>query len=149
MKIIKRVILILLVLLLLAQIPFIYRRYQTGKLAEKIAQLDAERTTYQDPNFKEYKGVIHAHTNLGGHSTGSFDELIAAANANDLDFVLMTEHVSDAFDTAAQTLNGVYVKTLVIGGNEIDTSDGDRLLLIPCGGDAAKARMSGTTTFSR
>jgi len=107
MKIFKRILIILLVVLLLAQIPFIYRRYQTGKLAEKIASLDAQRTTYQDPNFKEYKGVIHAHTNLGGHSTGSFDELIAAANANDLDFVLMTEHFSETFDTAEKTLNAV------------------------------------------
>ena len=147
MKIIKRIILVLLVLLLLAQIPFIYRRYQTGKLAEKIAQLGSQRTAYTDPNYKEYKGIIHAHTSLGGHSTGSFDELIAAANANDLDFVLMTEHYSDTFDTAAQTLNGVYGKTLFIGGNEIDTSDGDRFLLIPGGGEAARARMSGTTAF--
>jgi hypothetical protein len=146
-KIFKRIILVLLVLLILAQIPFIYRRYQTGKLAQKIAQLDASRTAYSDPNFKEYKGIIHAHTNLGGHSTGSFEELIAAANANDLDFVLMTEHYSDTFDTAAQTLNGVYGKTLFVGGNEIDTSDGDRFLLIPGGGEAAKARMSGTTAF--
>ena len=137
----------LLVLLVLAQIPFIYRRYETGKLADKIAQLDAGRTNYADPNFKEYKGIIHAHTNLGGHSTGSFDELIAAANANDLDFVLMTEHYSETFDTAAQTLNGVYGKTLFVGGNEIDTSDGDRFLLIPGGGKAARVRMSGTTAF--
>ena len=137
----------MLVLLVLAQIPFIYRRYQTGKLAQKIAELDAQRTTYTDPNFKEYKGIIHAHTNLGGHSTGTFDEIIAAANANDLDFVLMTEHYSDTFDTAAHTLNGVYGKTLFVGGNEIDTSDGDRFLLIPGGGDAGKARMSGTAAF--
>ncbi len=146
-KIVKRILLVLLVLLVLAQIPFIYRRYQTGKLAEKIASLDAQRTTYQDPNFKEYKGIIHAHTNLGGHSTGSFDELIAAANANDLDFVLMTEHYSDTFDTAEKTLNGVYGKTLFVGGNEIETTDSDRFLLIPGGGEAAKARMSGTTAF--
>lgn len=146
-KILKTVLLVLIVLLLLAQVPFIYRRYQTGKLAERIAQLDSQRTTYQDPNFKEYKGVIHAHTSLGGHSTGSFDELIAAANANDLDFVLMTEHYSDTFDTAAQTLNGVYGKTLFIGGNELDTTDGDRFLLIPGGGEAAKARVNGTAAF--
>jgi len=147
MKIVKRIFIVLLVLLVLAQIPFIYRRYQTSKLAEKIAQLDAQRTTYQDPNFKEYKGIIHAHTNLGGHSTGSFEELIAAANANDLDFVLMTEHYSDTFDTAEKTLNGVYGKTLFVGGNEIDTSDGDRFLLIPGGGEAARVRMSGTSAF--
>ena len=147
MKIVKRILIALLILLVLAQIPFIYRRWQTGKLAEKIAQAESQRKTYTDPNFKEYKGIIHAHTNLGGHSTGSFDELIAAANANDLDFVLMTEHYSDTFDTAAKTLNGVYGKTLFIGGNEIDTSDGDRFLLIPGGGEATKTRMSGTTAF--
>src|SRR5687767_15690308 len=147
MKIIKRILLVFLVLLILAQIPFIYRRYQTGKLAEKIAQFDSQRTTYTDPNFKEYKGIIHAHTSLGGHSTGSFEELIAAANANDLDFVLMTEHYSDTFDTAEKTLNGIYGETLFVGGNEIDTSDGDRFLLIPGGGEAAKAMTAGTSAF--
>jgi len=146
-KILKRILLVLLVLLVLAQIPFIYRRYQTGKLAQHIAELDAQRRSYTDPQYKEYKGIIHAHTNLGGHSTGSFDELIAAANSNDLDFVLMTEHYSDAFDTAEKTLNGVYGKTLFVGGSEIDTSDGDRFLLIPGGGEAARVRMSGTTAF--
>lgn len=146
-KILKRIFLVLLVLLVVAQIPFVYRRYQTGKLAAKITQLEAQRTTSADANFKEYKGIIHAHTALGGHSTGTFEELIAAANSNDLDFVLMTEHHSDTFDTSAQTPNGVFGKTLFVGGNEIDTTDGDRFLLIPGGGEAAKARMSGTTAF--
>jgi hypothetical protein len=146
-RIVKRILLVLLVLLILAQIPFFYRRYQTGNLAEKIAQLDAQRTTTPDPNFNEYVGVIHAHTNIGGHSSGTFDELIAAANVNDLDFVLMTEHVSDTIDTAALTLNGVYGKTLFVGGNEIETTDSDRFLLIPGGGEAAKARMLGTPAF--
>ena len=138
---------VILVALVLAQIPFIYRRYQTGKLADKILELDAQRTAHIDPNFKEFKGIIHAHTSLGGHSTGSFEELIAAANANDLDFVLMTEHVTDLFDSAALTLNGVYGKTLFIGGNELDTIDADRFLLIPGGGESAKARMQGTSAF--
>ena len=117
MKIIKRAILILLVLLLLAQIPFMYRRYKTGELTRKIdnaLKIATDTPLTPDPNFKEYKGIIHAHTNLGGHSTGSFEELIAAANANDLDFVLMTEHYSETFDTAEKTLNGVYGKTLFI-----------------------------------
>ena len=148
-KLFKRILLVLLVLFLLAQIPFIYRRYQTGRLAEKIAKAEAQRTATTDPNYREYKGIIHAHTNLGGHSTGSFDELIAAANSNDLDFVLMTEHFSDTFDSATQTLNGVYGKTLFVGGNEIDTSDGDRFLLIPGGGEAVKERMGGTPAFIR
>ncbi len=139
-KSLKKIFLILLAILIAIQAPFIYRRYKVGKLAEKIATLNAERTARTDDRFNEYKGVIHAHTNLGGHSTGSFDELINAANANDLDFVLMTEHYSDAYDTSALTLNGVYGKTLFVGGNEIDTADSDRFLMIPGSADAAGLR---------
>lgn len=144
-KFLKRILLILLALLVAVQAPFIYRRYKVGKLAEKIATLNAERTVRTDDRFTEYKGIIHTHTGLGGHSTGSFDELIAAANANDLDFVLMTEHYADAYDTSALTLNGVYGKTLFVGGNEIDTADSDRFLMIPGSGDAAGLRKVPTT----
>jgi len=136
-KFLKKFFLIVLIVLLLIQIPFIYRRYQNGRLAEKINQLQSQRTVQQDPNYTEYKGIIHAHTSLGGHSTGTFDELIDGANASDLDFVIMTEHYTDQYDTSALTLNGVYGKTLFVGGNEIDTSDGDRFLMMPGGPDAA------------
>ena len=145
MKLWKKIILILLAVLVLLQIPFIYRRYQTGKLAQKIAELQSQRATGEDRQFKEYKGIIHAHTSLGGHSTGGFDELIKAANSNDLDFVLMTEHWADEYDTSALTLNGVYGKTLFVGGNEIDTADGDRFLMIPGSKDAAGLRNVPTT----
>jgi len=145
-KFFKRFFLIVLIALLLIQIPFIYRRYQNGKLAEKIVQLQSQRTAQPDPNYNEYKGIIHAHTSLGGHSTGTFDELIEAANANNLDFVIMTEHYTDKYDTAALTLNGMYGKTLFVGGNEIDTADGDRFLMIPGGADAASLRKMPTNT---
>ncbi|NOT49488.1 MAG: hypothetical protein HOP17_17325 [Acidobacteria bacterium] len=144
-KLIKRILLILLAVLIAVQAPFVYRRYKLGQLAGKVAELNSvERPPAADRKYKEYKGIIHAHTNLGGHSTGSFDELIAAANANDLDFVIMTEHWSDTIDTAALTLNGVYGKTLFIGGNEIDTADGDRFLMIPGSNDAASLRKLST-----
>jgi hypothetical protein len=150
----KWVLLILLAILVVTQAPFVYRRYQFGQLSEKIAEIRQQRAP-STPNgaaqhsegrrFKDYKGVIHVHTNLGGHSTGTFEELIAAANANDLDFVVVTEHWSDAIDTAALTLNGVYGKTLFVGGNEIDTGDGDRFLMIPGSRDAAALRKLPTT----
>mgnify|MGYP001158816051 CR=1 FL=1 len=138
-KILKRIVLALLVIIVLVQIPFVYRRIQTGRLAQK---LNAERSAAQTrpprtDGFDEYKGVIHVHTALGGHSTGGFDELTAAAAANDLDFVVMTEHVSPSYDTAALTLNGVHGKTLFVGGNEGDTAEGDRMLVVPGGGDVA------------
>lgn len=150
----KWVLLILLIILAVTQAPFVYRRYKFGQLSDKIAEigrqqaLNKENGAVQQPDerrFKEYKGIIHAHTSLGGHSTGTFEELIAAANANDLDFVIMTEHWSDAIDTAAMTLNGVHGKTLFVGGNEIDTSDGDRFLMIPGSREAAGLRRSPTT----
>ncbi|HEY0426260.1 MAG TPA: hypothetical protein VGC76_00510 [Pyrinomonadaceae bacterium] len=131
MKLWKKIALILLGILLLIQIPFIYRRFQIKNLAEKINSLNAQRKQIENPDFKEYKGIIHAHTFLGGHSTGSFEELIAGANADNLDFVLMTEHTTDVYDSSALTLNGVYGNTLFVGGHEANTSSGDRFLLIP------------------
>jgi hypothetical protein len=133
--------------LLAVQVPFIYRRWKIGQVAKKITagtRTPSSAMSEANSQYKEYKGVIHAHTSLGGHSTGSFDELIAAANSNDLDFVLMTEHYSDQFDTSALTLNGVYGKTLFVGGNEIDTADGDRFLMIPGSAEAASLRNMST-----
>jgi hypothetical protein len=131
MKLRKKILLVLLAILLLVQIPFVYRRFQIANLAEKIDALNADRKQIENPDFKEYKGIIHAHTSLGGHSTGSFDELISGANANNLDFVVMTEHTTPNFDSSALTLNGVYSNTLFVGGHEANTIGDDRFLLVP------------------
>ncbi len=138
MKFWKKILLVLLAVVFLAQIPFVYNRYKIGKLSTKINQLQTNRTNLINPNYNEYKGVIHVHTSLGGHSNGHFDELINGANADNLEFVVMTEHYSPLFDTSALTLRGVYGKTLFVGGNEIDTSDSDRFLMIAGGAEAAK-----------
>lgn len=129
----KKAVLILLAIFAVVQIPFIYRRYEFGQRAGLIESTNAARIARTDTEFVEFKGIIHAHTNLGGHSTGSFEELIAAAAANRLDFVVMTEHTSPDFDTAALTLNGTYRDVLFIGGNEADTISGDRFLMLPGG----------------
>ncbi len=146
MKYLKRILLVLFVALLLIQIPFIYRRYRTGERAARIQQIQSQRVATVDPLFNEYKGVIHVHTSLGGHSTGGFDELIAAANSNGLDFVLMTEHSSADYDTASLTLNGVFGKTLFIGGNELDTAESDRFLMLPGHADAGGYYKGSTST---
>jgi hypothetical protein len=142
---IKRKILVaVLVALIAAQIPFVYRRWQLSLAAKQIAATNASSKAESDARFDEFVGVIHAHTSLGGHSTGTFDELISGANSAGLDFVLMTEHWSDSFDTSALTLNGQFGRTLFIGGNEIDTADGDRLLMIPGSAEAASLRRLST-----
>src|SRR5207244_10116686 len=113
----------------LSQLPFAYRRYRLSKLNQAIQQLAAQRATSSSASdYVDYQGVIHVHSSLGGHSAGNFAELISAAKANQLDFVIMTEHPQSDFDTAAMTLSGVHGGVLFVSGNEVSTAQGDRLL---------------------
>jgi hypothetical protein len=136
----RRIFIAILGLIIVSQIPFAYRRYRLRRLRDTIQQLASQRTaSASESQFVDYQGVIHVHSSLGGHSTGNFAELIAAARANQLDFVIMTEHPQQDFDTAAMTLSGVHGGVLFVNGNEASTSNGDRLLLIPGSADAASA----------
>ena len=144
MKLAKRILIVLAVLAVLSQVPFAYRRYVFGETADKIASDNAARRHVEDARFDEYTGIIHAHSAIGGHSKATFDELIAGANAAGLNFVVMTEHWSDAFDTSAMTLSGFHGNTLFVAGNEIDTADDDRMLMVPGSADAASLRRLST-----
>jgi hypothetical protein len=136
----RKILLAILLLLIVSQIPFAYRRYRLRKLQTAIQQIATQRTAVpSDKQYVDYKGVIHVHSFLGGHSTGTFAELLAAAKANQLDFVIMSEHPQAGFDTAAMTLNGTHDGVLFVNGNEVATANGDRLLLIPGIPDAATA----------
>jgi hypothetical protein len=125
----KKIILFVVLLLLVSQIPFACRRYKLSRLDAALQQLNSERLTPEQNNgFTEYKGVVHVHSFLGGHSSGTFSEIIAAAQANQLQFVIMTEHTEKEFDTAAMTLKDVHGGVLFINGNEVSSPNGDRLL---------------------
>ncbi|MCY7344656.1 MAG: hypothetical protein LH614_00395 [Pyrinomonadaceae bacterium] len=137
MRLWKKISLVLLAVFLLAQIPFIYNRYQFGQLHDKIANLQSQRIENSNQNFKDYKGIIHVHTSIGGHSTGNFDELIDGAAKNNLDFVVMTEHTAPLYDTSALTLKGAIGDTLFVNGQEVETST-DRFLLLDGSPDAGK-----------
>lgn len=137
----RKFLLILLGLILLSQAPFAYRRYRLKRLHSTIQQLASQRMPSDAATeYADFKGVIHVHTSLGGHSTGTFSELITAAKLNGLDFVIMTEHPQAEFDTAAMTLSGIHGGVLFINGSEVSTSDGDRLLLIPAPANANERR---------
>ena len=134
----KKLLLLLLALAVLSQIPFAYRRYKLGSLHAAIQQLNSQRVQTEDPGgVTEFKGVIHVHSSLGGHSNGAFAEIIGAAQSNQLDFVVMTEHPSPLFNTAEMTLKGEHGGVLFVNGNEVRTASGDRLLVVP--GDALAA----------
>jgi hypothetical protein len=130
-KILKKIFIFIFIVLLLAQLPFIYRRYQFGQLQQKIEAQNAGRISSSDEICRDLKGAIHVHSSLGGHSTGQFDELVTAAKENQLDFVVMTEHPSENFDTSAATLKGEQSGVLFVNGNELSTASDDRFLLVP------------------
>jgi hypothetical protein len=141
----KKAALILLAVFLLFQIPFIYRRIRLGSLYRAIRQVNAERVVDQTASaYTDYKGVIHVHSGLGGHSNGNFTDIISAANRNNLNFIVMTEHTSPLMDTSAMTLSGVHAGVLFINGNEINTASHDRMLLVPGSQEAAAANTIGT-----
>ncbi len=128
----KLILLVVFLILLLSQIPFAYRRYKLRRLNAAIQQLNSQRVAPERWNdFVDYKGVVHVHSFLGGHSSGTFAEIISAAQANQLQFVIMTEHTEKDFDTAAMTLSGTHGGVLFINGNETNTPNGDRLLVLP------------------
>jgi len=129
----KRFILFLILLLLVvSQVPFAYRRYKLSRLNSAIQQLNSQRNTPARQNgFVDYKGVVHVHSFLGGHSSGTFSEIISAAQTNELRFVIMTEHTEKDFDTATMTLSGMHGGVLFINGNEVNAPNGDRLLVLP------------------
>ncbi len=148
-NILKKIFLFLFIVILLAQIPFIYRRYQFGLLQQKINTLNSGRVSTVENNYRDHKGVLHVHSSLGGHSTGQFDELAAAAKSNGLDFVVMTEHAAENLDTSALTLKGIQQGVLFINGNELSTADDDRFLLFPGSEKAFAAGRVKTADFLR
>jgi len=128
----KKLSLMLVVFILVSQVPFAYRRYQLGRLNAVIQVLNAERRILDSNNrFVEYRGVVHVHSFLGGHSSGNFAEIISGAQANQLQFVIMTEHLEKDFNTAEMTLKGIHGGILFVSGNEVSATNGDRVLMIP------------------
>lgn len=139
--------LVLLGLLLLSQTPFIYRRFQLRALRAKIHELNSSRVVKQDDAYTDYKGVVHVHSFLGGHSTGGFAEIIEAARQNGLGFVVMTEHPSATLETAEMTLKGMQGGVLFINGNELSTAASDRFLVLPGSPQARSAGTKSTQNF--
>ena len=129
----KKIALALLALLLVSQAPFAYRSYQLRRLGAAIDELNSRRAAAPPDatRTREVAGVFHVHSFLGGHSTGTLEEVVRAAKAERLDFVVMTEHPSPRLDTAAATLRGVHEGVLFVGGSELVASDGGRLFVAP------------------
>jgi len=142
----RKVLLGFVILLAVTQLPFAYRRYKLGRLNATIQAINSShRPARMDQSYSEYKGVMHVHSFLGGHTRGSFTDIISAARANALDFVVMTEHAEQDIDTAAMTLKGTYGGVLFVNGNELSTATADRLLVVPGDNSSRDAGKLGTS----
>jgi hypothetical protein len=144
MKRFLRIIGILAAAFLLLQVPFAYRACQVSSTVNKIKETSAPQTSPIAGGVREYRGVMHVHSVHSGEISDSFDELLNAACDNQLDFVVLTEHYSTAFDTSALTLNGWYGSTLYVAGNEVNSRPGDRFMMVPGGPEAADMRLKKT-----
>ncbi len=151
MKSWKKLLLLLFVLILFSQMPFAYGRYKLGRLHAAIVSLQSQRQTpASGETLVEFQGVGHVHSFLGGHSTGTFQNIIAAAKSNRLSFVVMTEHPSSDFNTAELTLKGEHAGVIFVNGNEVRTASGDRLLLFPGDSQASgDSQLSAQDVLSR
>jgi hypothetical protein len=131
----------LVLLFAITQVPFVYRRRQLARLDAAIQTLNSERAATDDAALADYPGAIHVHSSLGGHSTGTFAEIVAGARAASLAFVVMTEHPSEYTDTRAATLTGTHDGVIFIPGNETNESERDRLLTF---GGSTASNVSGS-----
>jgi hypothetical protein len=67
--------------------------------------------------WTEFRGVLHAHTALSHDSRGTVDEIIAAARAARLNFLITTDHYTPRIYT--EGVQGVVNSVLMIRGMEI------------------------------
>ncbi|HYO63913.1 MAG TPA: PHP domain-containing protein [Pyrinomonadaceae bacterium] len=128
----KKFALALLVVVALTQVPFACRRHKLGRLAERVRQLDSERAP-ADPSdpYADHAGVLHVHSALSHDSEGTPEDIVRAAKASGLAFVVMTEHPAAHADTAAATLRGTREGVVFVGGGETVAAGGERLLVFP------------------
>ena len=85
-------------------------------------QQASSRPTLAGTPLQDWKGIVHCHSYLSHDSKGTVAEIVAAAHAARVDFVVMTDHQTDASirDGARGLIDGV----LFAVGAEIRTPQG-------------------------
>jgi hypothetical protein len=76
----------------------------------------------------DWKGVIHCHSYLSHDSDGTIEQIAAAAESVGIDFVVMTDHQTEA--SVAEGARGMIGRTLFVTGAEL-RAGGASLLAFP------------------
>lgn len=73
----------------------------------------------------DWKGIVHCHSHLSHDSQGTLEEIVAAARAASIDFVVMTDHQTG--DSIQKGVRGIVDGVLFLVGAEIGTPQGTLL----------------------
>jgi len=76
--------------LLLLQLPFIYQICKTGQVSDYVE--DPPRQKFAPVPFQDLRGTMHVHSAAGGHSLGTYPEIIEAAKQAGYKYLFITEH---------------------------------------------------------
>ncbi len=80
--------------------------------------------------YNDYRGIIHCHSHHSHDSDGSEEEIVAAAQAVGIDFIIMTDHYDKTTDPGVeQAIRGMRGRTLFLGGAELRKDGGSLLVL--------------------
>lgn len=78
-----------------------------------------------DDGHTDYVGVVHVHTRASHDAHGRFEDVVRVANAQGLDFVLITEH--NTLKPLREGKQGWHGATLILIGEELSTRGGHYL----------------------
>ena len=97
------------------------RFYLFPKQAQAWAQLRAERVVPAlDDGWNEYRGCLHAHSELSHDSAIPFPDIVKALKQDDVDFICMTDHYDGGKADYSRGWNGEHDGILFIRGYELD-----------------------------
>ena len=83
----------LLGVLILIQLPFLYNLFQSYRLSRYLTKLTSQQV--QSTPFLDLRGTIHVHSAAGGHSLGTYPEIVQAAKEAGYHYLFLTEHVRE------------------------------------------------------
>ncbi len=97
------------------------RFYLFPKQAQAWAQFKADRVAPGlDDGWNEYRGCLHAHSELSHDSAIPFQDIVKALKTDDVDFICMTDHYEDGKADYSLGWNGLHDGILFIRGYELD-----------------------------
>ena len=99
----------------------------TTKPIKPVPASEAGLASPVEDGYEDRVGVIHVHTNYSHDAHGKFEDVVRVANAQGLDYVIITEH--NTLQPLRDGRQGWHGATLILIGVEISTRSGHYLAL--------------------